>query len=166
MKVRKDGQDSIGRLLKVTNQIFETYINNSLKEINLTSSQIGILVFLCYKRKNNIDVLCYKRKNNIDVNQIDIQKKFKLSNPTVSGILDRLEEKRFIKRINNGRSNKIIITDDGMNLLDSGYDKVKMIENNIISGLSLEEREELKRLLSKIIENNRIGDDFCDKKIS
>ena len=155
MKVRKDGQDSIGRLLKVTNQIFETYINNSLKEINLTSSQIGILVFLCYKRKNNIDV-----------NQIDIQKKFKLSNPTVSGILDRLEEKRFIKRINNGRSNKIIITDDGMNLLDSGYDKVKMIENNIISGLSLEEREELKRLLSKIIENNRIGDDFCDKKIS
>ena len=155
MKVRKDNQDSIGRLLKVTNQIFETYINNSLKEINLTSSQIGILVFLCYKRKNNIDV-----------NQIDIQKKFKLSNPTVSGILDRLEEKRFIKRINNGRSNKIIITDDGMNLLDSGYDKVKMIENNIISGLSLEEREELKRLLSKIIENNRIGDDFCDKKIS
>ena len=155
MKVRKDGQDSIGRLLKVTNQIFETYINNSLKKINLTSSQIGILVFLCYKMKNNIDV-----------NQIDIQKKFKLSNPTVSGILDRLEEKRFIKRINNGRSNKIIITDDGMNLLDSGYDKVKMIENNIISGLSLEEREELKRLLSKIIENNRIGDDFCDKKIS
>ena len=125
MNSKKDIQDSIGRLLKVTNQIFETYINNSLKEINLTSSQIGILVFLCYKRKNNIDV-----------NQIDIQKKFKLSNPTVSGILDRLEEKKFIKRINNGRSNKIIITDDGMNLLDSGYDKVKMIEEKIIHALS------------------------------
>lgn len=155
MNSKKDIQDSIGRLLKVTNQIFETYINNSLKEINLTSSQIGILVFLCYKRKNNIDV-----------NQIDIQKKFKLSNPTVSGILDRLEEKKFIKRINNGRSNKIIITDDGMNLLDSGYDKVKMIEEKIIHALSNEEKSELVRLLVKIIENNRIGDDFCDKKIS
>lgn len=155
MNSKKDIQDSIGRLLKVTNQIFETYINNSLKEINLTSSQIGILVFLCYKRKNNIDV-----------NQIDIQKKFKLSNPTVSGILDRLEEKKFIKRINNGRSNKIIITDDGMNLLDSGYDKVKMIEEKIIYALSNEEKSELVRLLVKIIENNRIGDDFCDKKIS
>lgn len=155
MNIKKDIQDSIGRLLKVTNQIFETYINNSLKEINLTSSQIGILVFLCYKRKNNIDV-----------NQIDIQKKFKLSNPTVSGILDRLEEKKFIKRINNGRSNKIIITDDGMNLLDSGYDKVKMIEEKIIHALSNEEKSELVRLLVKIIENNRIGDDFCDKKIS
>ena len=154
MNSKKDIQDSIGRLLKVTNQIFETYINNSLKEINLTSSQIGILVFLCYKRKNNIDV-----------NQIDIQKKFKLSNPTVSGILDRLEEKKFIKRINNGRSNKIIITDDGMNLLDSGYDKVKMIEEKIIYALSNEEKSELVRLLVKIIENNRIGDDFCDKKI-
>ena len=155
MNSKKDIQDSIGRLLKVTNQIFETYINNSLKEINLTSSQIGILVFLCYKMKNNIDV-----------NQIDIQKKFKLSNPTVSGILDRLEEKKFIKRINNGRSNKIIITDDGMNLLDSGYDKVKMIEEKIIHALSNEEKSELVRLLVKIIENNRIGDDFCDKKIS
>ncbi len=155
MNSKKDIQDSIGRLLKVTNQIFETYINNSLKEINLTSSQIGILVFLCYKRKNNIDV-----------NQIDIQKKFKLSNPTVSGILDRLEEKKFIKRINNGRSNKIIITDDGMNLLDSGYDKVKMIEEKIIYALSNKEKSELVRLLVKIIENNRIGDDFCDKKIS
>lgn len=155
MNSKKDIQDSIGRLLKVTNQIFETYINNSLKEINLTSSQIGILVFLCYKRKNNIDV-----------NQIDIQKKFKLSNPTVSGILDRLEEKKFIKRINNGRSNKIIIIDDGMNLLDSGYDKVKMIEEKIIYALSNEEKSELVRLLVKIIENNRIGDDFCDKKIS
>ena len=155
MNSKKDIQDSIGRLLKVTNQIFETYINNSLKEINLTSSQIGILVFLCYKRKNNIDV-----------NQIDIQKKFKLSNPTVSGILDRLKKKKFIKRINNGRSNKIIITDDGMNLLDSGYDKVKMIEEKIIYALSNEEKSELVRLLVKIIENNRIGDDFCDKKIS
>ena len=155
MNSKKDIQDSIGRLLKVTNQIFETYINNSLKEINLTSSQIGILVFLCYKRKNNIDV-----------NQIDIQKKFKLSNPTVSGILDRLKKKKFIKRINNGRSNKIIITDDGMNLLDSGYDKVKMIEEKIIHALSNEEKSELVRLLVKIIENNRIGDDFCDKKIS
>lgn len=147
-------KESIGKMIKITNQIFETYINNSLKKINLTNSQMGILIYLCDN---------YLNKN--EIYQIDIQNRFKLSNPTVSGILDRLMDKGFIMRINNGRSNKIIPTDKGIELIDKSYQKFLLIEDRMVNVLSLDEKEELKRILGKIINNNKIGDGINDKEI-
>ena len=148
-------KESICKLVKITNKIFEKNINNNLKNVNLTDSQIRILVYLFY---------CYN--NNIEVNQIDIQKKFNLSNPTVSGILDRLSLKGFIERINNGRSNKIILTVNGIELIKKEKDRLFLLEDKITNNLTLEEKEELRRILIKIINNNKIGDDSDVKKIS
>lgn len=54
---------SVGRLIKISNLIFEAYINNNLKEINLTGSQMNVL--MCVYALN---------KKHMNVNQVDIQK--------------------------------------------------------------------------------------------
>ncbi len=144
-------KEHIGKLLKITNQIFDTYINNSLKDINLTNSQATIMMYICYNYKHNIDT-----------NQTNIQDKFNLSNPTVTGILNRLEDKLFISRVKNGRNNIIIPTDKSLLMMKSSKNKVEEIENKILNNLSKEEINNLVSILSKIINSNKIGVDIND----
>ncbi len=149
-----NGREPIGKLIKIVSQIFETYLNNSLKDINLTSSQITILMYICYNYKHNIDI-----------NQVNIQDRFNLSNPTVTGILNRLADKKFITRIRDGRSNKIIPTDVSLSILKDGQRQVGQIEDKILCGLTSSEIANLSDLLLKIINNNKIGVGLNDKKI-
>lgn len=142
---------SVGRLIKISNLIFETYINNNLKEMNLTGSQMNVL--MCVYVLN---------KKHMNVNQVDIQKIFNLSNPTVSGILSRLQDKNFIMRENDGRKNRIKLTDDGIKLIKDGEKKIRMVENKILSCLSEEEYNILLETLRKIIINNKMGVDIDD----
>ena len=137
---------SVGRLIKISNLIFEAYINNNLKEINLTGSQMNVL--MCVYVLN---------KKHMNVNQVDIQKIFNLSNPTVSGILSRLQDKNFIIRENDGRKNRIKLTDDGIKLIKDGEKKIRMVENKILSCLSEEKYNILLETLRKIIINNKMG---------
>lgn len=146
---------SVGRLIKISNLLFETYINNSLKEMNLTNSQMNVL--LC---------VYVMGKKNKDVNQVDIQNIFNLSNPTVSGILSRLEDKGFLVRENDGRKNRIKLTDNGIQLIRNGEEKIKLIEDKIVNCLSSDEKDILLNILRKIIVNNKMGVDFDDKRVS
>ena len=142
---------SVGRLIKISNLIFETYINNNLKEMNLTGSLMNVL--MCVYALN---------KKHMNVNQVDIQKIFNLSNPTVSDILSRLQDKNFIMRENDGRKNRIKLTDDGIKLIKDGEKKIRMVENKILSCLSEEEYNILLETLRKIIINNKMGVDIDD----
>lgn len=142
---------SVGRLIKISNLIFETYINNNLKEMNLTGSQMNVL--MCVYVMN---------KKHMNVNQVDIQKIFNLSNPTVSGILSRLQDKNFIMRETDGRKNRIKLTDDGIKLIKDGEKKIRMVENKILSCLSEQEYNILLEILRKIIINNKMGVDIDD----
>ena len=142
---------SVGRLIKISNLIFETYINNNLKEMNLTGSQMNVL--MCVYVMN---------KKHMNVNQVDIQKIFNLSNPTVSGILSRLQDKNFIMRETDGRKNRIKLTDDGLKLIKDGEKKIRMVENKILSCLSEQEYNILLETLRKIIINNKMGVDIDD----
>lgn len=146
---------SVGRLIKISNLLFETYINNNLKEMNLTNSQMNVL--LC---------VYVMGKKNKDVNQVDIQNIFNLSNPTVSGILSRLEDKGFLVRENDGRKNRIKLTDNGIQLIRNGEEKIKLIEDKIVNCLSSDEKDILLNILRKIIVNNKMGVDFDDKRVS
>lgn len=147
-------REPIGKLVKIVNQIFETYLNNSLKDINLTSSQTAILMYICYNYKHNIDI-----------NQVNIQDRFNLSNPTVTGILNRLADKNFITRIRDGRSNKIIPTDISLLIMEDGQRQVSQIEDKILCVLTPSEIANLSDILLKIINNERNGVGLNDKKI-
>lgn len=74
----------IGFLFKQINNVYEKDINNQLKGIGITSSQCEVLNYL---------FRCDKE----EVNQKDIEKALSLKNPTVTGILQRLDEKGYIQ---------------------------------------------------------------------
>lgn len=70
----------VGFLFKQINTVYEKDINNQLKGIGITSSQCEVLDYLFH---------CDKE----EVNQRDIEKALNLKNPTVTGLLQRLDEK-------------------------------------------------------------------------
>ena len=76
-------QMSIGLLLKQINNVYEKDFNNRLRTLGITASQCAVLDYLLTSRKE-------------EVNQRDIEKALCLKNPTVTGLLKRLDEKGFI----------------------------------------------------------------------
>ena len=135
----------IGRMLKVVSNYMDMNSNNNLAEINMTRSQMGALVY----------VFVSTRKGK-EVNQVDIEREFNLKDPTVTGILNRLEEKEYIKRVPSSkdkRYKKIELTDSGKKIVECGKVKADEMEDKLLSVLEDSEKEELKRLLNKVIES-------------
>ena len=78
----------IGINLKKINNILEQNVNKKLEVLGITNSQLYILTYLIENR-------------DMDIYQKTLEDKFKLSNPTVTGILNRLEEKNLVYRYTN-----------------------------------------------------------------
>ena len=74
---------AVSMLMKAIHLYFEKQLNTCIAEYELTAAQNDILWFINYNEEN-------------EVNPIDIEKKFMLSRPTITGILKRLEGKDFI----------------------------------------------------------------------
>ena len=74
---------NIGFLIKQINNNYERELNKNLKKMDLTASQYEVLDYLMHSRKADV---CIK----------DVQKALNYKQPTVTGILSRLEEKGFI----------------------------------------------------------------------
>ena len=72
--------------IKLIYKLIKKQIEKDTEELGLTCSQSGILIYILLNKET-------------PVNQRDIEREFNLSNPTVNGILNRLEKKDFIKRI-------------------------------------------------------------------
>ena len=83
---------SVGFMFKQINNIYEKEFNNLLRGIGITSSQCAVLDYLLGSSKEFM-------------NQKDIEKALSLKNPTVTGILKRLDEKGFqVIRIKDART--------------------------------------------------------------
>lgn len=135
----------IGRMIKIISNYMDKSCNNDLSQINMTRSQMGTLIYL-HKCKNK----------NIEVNQVDIEKEFKLKNPTVTGILNRLEDKGYIMRVSSNkdkRYKKIELTSSGVEIVENGKSKAEKLEDELVSNLSQSEKEKLRELLIKMVEN-------------
>lgn len=78
-------EKNFGQWIKYIHNIFQNKKNSFLIEYELTSSQAEVLLYLFKHQKHK-------------VNQRMLEKQLNLSNPTINGILNRLEIKGFIKR--------------------------------------------------------------------
>lgn len=141
------GEDSskIGRMLKVIHTAMRTEGNKRLIEKNLTSSQMDILVFIASEEREKKEI-----------NQVDIERHFSLTNPTVTGLLNRLQEKNFIKRVpskKDARFNSIILTKYGKNFMKDCYEDCLNFEKSLVGNLDDNERRELIRLLDKVLKS-------------
>ncbi len=130
-------------LFKQIHIAFETRCNNNLQQYNLTQSQMDVLVYLV----NHEDSI---------VTQRDLETGLRLKNPTITGILNRLEEKDLITReqnLNDKRSKIIKMTEKSRKLLKEGYMYIKQLDNQMFKGFSEKEKEKLSKMLYKILNN-------------
>lgn len=87
MEHNKSCERNIIREIKKVQIMFEKNLNKVLEKYELTSVQAPIISYLFEAEKESREV-----------QQKDIEEFFYLKNPTVTGILDRLETKKFIVR--------------------------------------------------------------------
>lgn len=138
-------QLKIGKILKIVSNYMDKDMNNCLSDYNITRSQMGILIYIQVAECKNIEA-----------NQVDIEKEFNLKNPTVTGLINRLEEKGYIKRVRSDkdkRYNKLELTESGREILNKGKRKAQENEEKLLKILTDDEIKELKRILTKIVNN-------------
>lgn len=120
------------------------YRNQKAESFGLTSVQIDVIVFLLKQRECE------------EINQLDVQNHLMLSNPTVTGILRRLEARGFISRgksTRDARYNCLKLTDKAIALAEVLESNALMAEKQLLKGMSSLEREQFTRLLT-LAQNN------------
>lgn len=127
----------IGYIFRLNNALIKQK-NRNMAEYGLTSIQADVLMFV---------LMSYQKR---EVNQLDVQAVFKLTNPTVSGIVDRLEEKGFIKRVRSekdARFRSLVALPKGIALEETLRQRAAEAENFLVQKMTEAEQAEFERLL-------------------
>lgn len=135
--------ERVSMLIKKTSLIVEKKTNVVLAPYELTNTQFRTLMFLYHKRDRQI-------------RQIDIENAFAMTNPTVTGILNNLEKKGLVERLENPddkRSKLISLTEQAIELIPVLDSLGDTIEDQVTSVLTDEEKETLSVLLRKIMKH-------------
>ncbi len=136
-------EKNLGAYFKSISNALDRKFNRDLDAFDLTLSQANTLMFLHFNQDK-------------EISQIDIQNKFNLTNPTVTGILKRLELKGFICRTtssNDGRRNVIRLTEKSVQLDNVLVQGMMNAENQMATGFTEQEKELLENLLRRVLAN-------------
>lgn len=133
----------IGMLLKCIDKRVVNALNKELERFDITLMQNEVLRYIYYHEEKQ------------DVFQKQIEEFFNSTNPTITGILKRLESKELIKRetsLIDARYKKLTLTKKGKVLSEQTLELgPKKIEHKLTQRLSVEERDELERLLLLVL---------------
>ena len=135
--------NQIGFTVKQINNIYEKELNERLKKLGITSSQCAVLDYLFHTNKE-------------EVNQRDVEKNLSLKNPTVTGILKRMEEKGFILSVPNAsdkRKKNIYLTEKAYDIQRKMDADRRKLDKRLMIGLTKKEVETLSRGLEKVLYN-------------
>ena len=136
-------EQPIGLKIKQINTVFEKDFNQMLKSIGITSSQCAVLDFLF---TTNID----------EVSQRDVEKHLSLKNPTVTGILQRLDEKGFVLCVQNNtdrRKKNIYLTEKAYDIQRKMNSHRKKMDRILTRGMSPKEIVSFQKQLDKVMSN-------------
>lgn len=132
---------TIGFMFKQINNVYEKEFNNRLRTLGITSSQCEVLDYLFSSGKE-------------EVTQRDIEKALNLRNPTVTGILKRLDERGFILSIPSNKDRRcknIYLTEKAYDIRKRMEMDRKKIDKMLTLGMNKKERAALKRMLEKVL---------------
>lgn len=131
-------------LLKCIDKKVVSAFNKELEQFDITLMQNEVLRYIYFHEEKQ------------DVFQKQIEEFFNSTNPTITGILKRLESKELIKRetsMVDARYKKLTLTKKGRDLSEKTLELgPKKIEYKLTQRLSSEERDELERLLILVLE--------------
>lgn len=133
----------IGMLIKSINTLYEKDFSNRLKTIGITASQGSVLNFLFHTNKE-------------PVTQRDIEKHLNLKNPTVTGLLRRLDENGFIlcvPSVTDKRCKNIYLTEKAYDIQKRMESDRKKMDKVLLRGMTKKEIESFRRYLEKVLYN-------------
>ena len=131
-----------GHLIRVLHSATDQTITRSLEEMELTAAQGHLMAYL-----SRCDAPPCPR---------DVEDRFHLSHPTVSGLLSRLEKKGFISLEpdeSDRRCKRIHVLEKGWACHDIMRQTIDKNETRLVQGFSPEEREQFLALLLRAISN-------------
>ena len=134
---------TIGFLIKQINNVYEKDFNKILKSIGITSSQCEVLDYLFHSSKENIT-------------QRDIERHLNLKNPTVTGLLKRLDEKGFILSVPSAvdkRCKNIFLTEKAYDIQKKMEAGRKKSDRQLTRGMTKKEIQSLEKSLEKVLYN-------------
>lgn len=138
-----DKSASIGTLTKCITNEYEKHFNQLLVSSGITSSQCEVLTFLY---ETNMEY----------VNQKDIEQHLNLSNPTVTGLLKRLDEKGYVlvvPNIQDKRKRNVYLTEQALDMQKRIDHSKKKMERAMVRGMKKNEIQCLQRYLEKVLYN-------------
>ncbi len=122
--------------------------NLDFSKLGITSSQASVMLFLFKNRTQQLT-------------QQNVQASLMLSHPTITGLMQRLESKEFIKRENNphdGRCKFIALTEKGEEIERALKKNTREMENRALEGITADELVILDHCLRTIADNLKIED--------
>lgn len=131
----------ISILIKKSSLVFDKFSNQLLTPYDLTGSQFKILMVL-YRFPAG------------SVRQADIEAKFAMTNPTVTGLVQKLEAKDLVKRMphpEDKRSKVLVLTDRAMTMKEELLALADSLEQQMTMNLTAEECGQLASLLTKML---------------
>jgi DNA-binding MarR family transcriptional regulator len=134
--------NSIAILIKRASLEFDKLASPVLSEYDITPSQFKVLKLVM-------------RSPEATVRQVDVERHFSMTNPTVTGLVNNLEKNGLVKRVPNpkdARSKVIVLTDKTK---DSQAELLKVgaaLEDEFTQRLDGEEKEQLRELLKKLLQ--------------
>ncbi|MGM0640950.1 MAG: MarR family winged helix-turn-helix transcriptional regulator [Thermotogota bacterium] len=130
--------DIVKNLKKIMDLVGKA-VKSEFKEKNLTSSQVMLIGILSHKK---------------ELKTSELSKELGLSNSTVSGILDRLEEKNLIERTRSDKDRRVIKVRLNKEFQNSMIDKYMGVEEKITNIINKSPNEEID-FIFKGLENLR-----------
>ena len=131
-----------GHRLRILHWCTDQAVTDALAELELTSAQGRILGYLAMRKT----APCPK----------DIEEEFRLSHPTVSGLLARLEKKGFIEfrpDEQDRRCKRIYVLPKGQECNEVMHNTIMNNERRIVQGFTDEEQAQFAVFLERAIEN-------------
>ena len=139
-----------GHLLRVLHWCMDQSVTNALARVELTAAQGPILGYLAHRE----DPPCPR----------DIEQEFRLTHPTVSGILSRLEKKGFIQLLpdeTDRRVKRIHLLEKGRQCSDEIKQTIFSNEEKLVRDFTEEEKALFHSFLKRAIAN--MGVEPCCK---
>ena len=134
----------LGRVLQKINVCFRRMGDENLSNHGISLSQLRILAYLA------------KNEDEGDVYQKDLEEAFGIRRSSVSSILQNMEKAGLLSREgtrHDARVKKVVLTEKGKELDRSLLDYIHSLEEEMLCGFSREEREQLKGMLLRVLEN-------------
>jgi len=138
----------LARKMKMIDDSIKRKANADLEKMDLTIAQHHTLVYLVMRPEHTAELK-------------EIEREFKVSQPTVAGLAQRLEAKGYVESMQHPTDKRVKmlhLTPQGEELCRRSWEKMKARGARMTEGLSEEELAELDRLLDIVYQNVERGD--------